>query len=716
MRLFPAVIPLALLAAAGRSAGAAEAPVEALPEEIVVAGYRPAAVQELDTSVTMLDAATLDTATLANFEDVVRLIPNMNLSGEGSRARYFQLRGIGEREQYEGAPNPSVGFIVDDIDLSGIGGITSTFDLEQVDVLRGPQSARYGSSALAGMVYVQTAQATEIAEGRVQLTGGSNTTRIVGFAAGGPLGERTAGRISVHRYRDDGFRRNAFLGRDDTNRRDELTVRGKLRWELGDSWQIRLSGLHADFDNGYDAFALDNGPVTLADEPGQDRQQTAAGALRIEGLLDTGVRLVSITAAADSEIVFSFDGDWVNEQTFLPIVYDFRYRNPRDRATISQELRMVSTEDSQLFGDTTDWVVGVFAQRLDESNAIDSTGDYIETAVGCDPGVCFADRQISSQFESRTMAIFAGFDTRFTRRLTGSAGIRLERWSARYTDTVVDNVVAPGVTVRNRFSPVEPLLGGHLSLAYDWSGNTQSYVRLARGFKAGGFNPSLAALGGDPANFSYDPEALWNLELGLKGQLADGRFGYDLAVFGMLRDDAQLSQSSQAVANDPNTFVFTTDNGAARAYGLEAAATWRVAYGLDLHASLGLLDTRIERWEVRPEVEGRDLAHAPSYTANLGFSWAGPSGWAARFDVTAIDGFFFDISNDQRQPAYRLANVRVAKTWRELTLSLWARNLFDEDYATRGFFFGNEPPAFAPALYTRFGDPRQLGLTLEWQF
>ncbi|MEE4186635.1 MAG: Plug domain-containing protein, partial [Gammaproteobacteria bacterium] len=118
-------------------------------EEIVVAGYRPATVQELDTSVTRLDAATLDAATLANFEDVVRLVPNMNLSGEGSRARYFQLRGIGEREQYEGAPNPSVGFIVDDIDLSGIGGVTATFDLAQIDVLRGPQSTRYGSSALA---------------------------------------------------------------------------------------------------------------------------------------------------------------------------------------------------------------------------------------------------------------------------------------------------------------------------------------------------------------------------------------------------------------------------------------------------------------------------------------------------------------------------------------------------------------------------------------
>lgn len=705
-----------LLCAALHTLAAGAAPPEPRPEEIVVAGYRPATVQELDTSVTRLDGATLDAAALANFENVVRLVPNMNLSGEGSRARYFQLRGIGEREQYEGAPNPSVGFIVDDIDLSGIGGVTATFDLKQVDVLRGPQSTRYGSSALAGMVYIRTQSPTMEPSGRALVGAGSNDTGLAGFAVGGPVSSSTSGRVSVYRYADNGFRRNEFLGRDDTNRREELTVRGKLDWQLSDAWLVRLSGLHANFNNGYDAFALDNGPVTRSDEPGQDRQQTAAGALRVEGRLNAGTQFVSITTAADSEILFSFDGDWVNEQSFLPIIYDFRYLNPRNRRTVSQELRLVSGPEGRLFGGTTDWVVGGFAQRLDEDNAIDSTGDYIEPAVGCDPGVCFADRQIASQFQSRTLALFAGLDTQLTERLSLSAGLRFERWSASYTDSVVDNVVAPGVTARNRFSPTEPLLGGHVSLMFDWNSATRSYVRLARGFKAGGFNPSLAALGGSPDNVSYDPEALWNLEVGLKGQAARGRITYDLAAFGMLRDDAQLSQSSQAVANDPNTFVFTTDNGEARVLGLEAAAVITLGAGVDLHASLGLLSTRIDRWQVRRRVEGRDLAHAPAYTVNVGASWAGPAGWSARVDINAVDAFYFDISNDQRSGAYQLTNARVTKSWASWSVALWARNLFDKDYATRGFFFGNEPPNFTPALYTRFGDPRQVGLNLEYTF
>ena len=86
-------------------------------EEIIVSGYRSTSPLALDASLTLLDQETIQLSTVEHFEELVQMVPNMNLSGEGSRARYFQLRGVGEREQYEGAPNPSVGYIIDDIDL-----------------------------------------------------------------------------------------------------------------------------------------------------------------------------------------------------------------------------------------------------------------------------------------------------------------------------------------------------------------------------------------------------------------------------------------------------------------------------------------------------------------------------------------------------------------------------------------------------------------------
>jgi outer membrane receptor protein involved in Fe transport len=265
--------------------------------------------------------------------------------------------------------------------------------------------------------------------------------------------------------------------------------------------------------------------------------------------------------------------------------------------------------------------------------------------------------------------------------------------------------------------------GGHLALARELGANTRGYLRLARGFKAGGFNPSLAALQGvaqlGPQFVPYDEETLLNLELGIKGLWRDGWLEGDLALFRMRREDAQLSQSSQQVEFDPNSFVFVTYNGDADVQGLEASGRWRISPLWQLHGMLGLLDSDIHDTpatrEVSPDAVHRELAHAPRYTANFGASFTGAGGWFGRVDVNAMDRFYYDISHNQRSTARTLVNLRLGYRWGDWEASAWVRNLTDETYYTRGFFFGNEPPGFEPTLYTRFGDPRQLGLTLEYR-
>ena len=117
------------------------------------------------------------------------LVPNLNWSGGTSRPRYFQLRGIGELEQYQGAPNPSVGFLIDDIDLSGVGMPATLFDVEQIEVLRGPQGTRYGANALAGLIKLNTREA-DAAAGRACGTDARRRRRRGqrGLAAGGAIG------------------------------------------------------------------------------------------------------------------------------------------------------------------------------------------------------------------------------------------------------------------------------------------------------------------------------------------------------------------------------------------------------------------------------------------------------------------------------------------------------------------------------------------------
>ena len=116
------------------------------------------------------------------------------------------------------------------------------------------------------------------------------------------------------------------------------------------------------------------------------------------------------------------------------------------------------------------------------------------------------------------------------------------------------------------------------------------------------------------------------------------------------------------------------------------------------------------------DLSGRDQAHAPNYSLAAGATYRHGNGLFARIDAIARDAFYFDVSHQQRSSAYRLVNVRLGYEAVDWSLEFWVRNLFDENYAVRGFYFGNEPPDFPNELYTRQGDPRQAGITVEKRF
>src|ERR1700722_16033689 len=199
-----------------------------LDEIIVTATLRAAPAIEIPASVTVLDGKTLRDAGRANLEDVLGLIPNLNWAGDTSLPRYFHLRGIGELEHYQGAPNPSVGFLIDDIDFSGLGTAGTLYDIDQVDVLRGPQPTRYGANALAGLIYLKSAEPTDTPYARIDLDGGDYGTNSQGAVVSGPVDSLDSTfRLAAQRYYSDGYYHNLYLNRDDTNRQDEYTFRAK---------------------------------------------------------------------------------------------------------------------------------------------------------------------------------------------------------------------------------------------------------------------------------------------------------------------------------------------------------------------------------------------------------------------------------------------------------------------------------------------------------
>jgi outer membrane receptor protein involved in Fe transport len=677
-----ALIPAALLSIFLTCSAVAD---EAIDEIIVTADFRERPADKLPVSVSVVSGDFIREAVQQHFEELVNVIPNLNWSGDGHRARYFQIRGIGELEQYEGAPNPSVGFLIDDIDFSGIGTVATVFDMESVEVLRGPQGSRYGANALAGLVYMRSTAPSAERDGRLQLTVGDDDALSIGAAFGGSLDEdeRVLFRVSGQQHESNGFRNNPYLERDDTNGRNETSLRARLHASIGDDLEMKLAALYTDVDDGYDAFSLDNSYTMLSDKPGKDAQESGGASLRFDWSGNAAGSLTSITSFATSDIEFSFDADWGNDDSWNPVTYDYVSLTDRDRQTLSQEFRFV----------TDGWLLGVYAMNLTEDLQTINLGDYY------DPFFDFADSlndEFSSEFESTNLAAFGQGDWQLGEATTLSAGLRFEHRNTDYNDT--------GGTIAD---PSESMWGGELSLAREISDSIMSYVALSRGYKAGGFNLGLVP----PDRRTFGDEVLWSLETGVKASLADDRVLLNAAVFASQRDDQQVRISEQLNPNDPASFVFYTINDSAggEMYGLEADLRWFATDALEFYASLGLLRSKLG-------ASGRDLAHAPRYSMAAGAVYRHENGFFARLDATARDEFFFDVSHDQKSQAYELVHARIGYEGDNWGAQLWARNLTDEDYAVRGFYFGNEPPDFPATLYTRLGDPRQVGITLERRF
>src|SRR5690554_1668433 len=285
-------------------AQAAESTIE---EILVSADFRAVPLQDLSTSASVIGADTIKARGAEHLVDILNIAPNVNFSAGTSRGRFFQIRGIGERSQFIEPVNPSVGLLVDGIDLTGIGAAATTLDIDQIEILRGPQGTLYGANALAGLINMISAAPEQQFGARLAAEVGNYNSRTFNGAITGPLGNTLSGRLAVSQHTSDGYLRNDFLQINDNGSLDEQTLRGKLRWQPHTDLSVDITGLYVDVDNGYDGFSLDNTRTTLSDEPGHDRQETRAGSVRLDWAAHSAFKLVGLVSHADSDLSYGYD-------------------------------------------------------------------------------------------------------------------------------------------------------------------------------------------------------------------------------------------------------------------------------------------------------------------------------------------------------------------------------------------------------------------------
>jgi outer membrane receptor protein involved in Fe transport len=676
-----------------------------IEEVIVTADYRNTELNKEDSSIFVLDTEEIKAQPIKHFENLSYLVPNLNFAASDSRARYFQIRGIGERSGYLGTPNTSVGFLIDDVDYSGQAGIATTFDVEQIEIFNGPQGSRIGANALAGLIYIKTKDPTDEFEGTSEITYGNYNTLSTGLAFGGPLTENKniKFRLALRKDDTDGFRENLYLKRSDTSRKDEATARLKVDFELDNKTNAKLLLSQIDMDDPADIWTIDGSLNTLSDRPGMDSQKTDTFGLKV--IRDNRYnKFESLTSTTDTDVVFSYDADWGNADSHAPYTYDYFSETLRARESFSQEFRFVSNEKYKAERLPFDWVIGVSYLKLNETNDRQDDGIYGDPNDPFSPYTSLTTSK--SDYSSTNISIFGNIDYEFSAFTKLNVGLRMEDWSAKYFDSN-----------NERFSPSNSMMGGKVSLIHSFENDTNIFVNYAKGYKQGGFNVGLGLLDSTTSSdLEYDPEFLTNYEIGMDLSVS-AKTGLRIVGFYSERTDQQVLISTQADPNDPNTFVFLTQNAAeGENYGLELNLNSDLSDDLDIFVNLGLLNTEIKSWESRPEIQGREQAHAPNNSYSFGLNYRPTPVTYLNLHATGKSGFYYSDSHNNKSDSYILLNSSFGYNYEDWVVELWVRNLFDEYYSTRGFYFGNEAPDFADTLYERHGDPRHFGLSIRYDF
>ena len=673
-------------------------------EEIVIKGeYKEKLVNEEDSSIFVIQSETIESQAIKHFQQLSYLIPNLNYAASDSRARYFQIRGIGERSGYQGTPNSSVGFVIDDIDYSGQGGIATLFDVDQVEVFRGPQGSRTGANALAGLIYIKTKDPTDKFEGTSELTLGDYGTQNIGIAFGGPFkNKKLKYRLVLRNDYADGFRKNTYLNKLDTSKKDEQTVRYKLNWDFSEKTNINFLVSRINMDDPADIWTIDGSLNTLSDRPGMDSQKTNSYGMKVTKEFNT-FNFKSLTSMTKTDVVFSYDADWGNPESHFPYIYDYFSETLRKRDTFSQEIRFLSKDLNFSQRNLFEWIFGIDINELNETNVTRDDGIYGDPS---DPyGPYESETMVSRNYEANNLSLFGNVDYFFAENYTVSAGLRWENWDAKYNDSNAES-----------FNPSDNMNGGKISLIKN-NNNSNIYFSIARGYKQGGFNLGLDATDYINNSLIYDPEFLTNYEIGFNSNMINSNFNYSAVLFFSNRNDQQVLISRQVDPTDPNTFSFITQNAAeGENYGFEFTSNYFVNDNFNVYTNFGLLKTKIKNWESRNDLINRDQAHAPQVTYSIGANLDLKNNFYLKMNLNGKSSFYYSYSHNNKSESFQLINTTLGYRNKNFTAELWIRNMMDDYYSTRGFFFGNEAPSFEETLYRRQGDPRNLGLTLRYNF
>ncbi len=716
MRL--ASVSVLALAAMPAFAQAAAAPADS-GEIIVTATRRADTVQNTPAAITAFNAAAITSAGIERPGDFIGLTSNVNLVETQNAGNAFVIiRGITQARNSE----PSVAVIVDGIQQVNPAQFNQElFDIEQIEVLKGPQGGLYGRNAIGGAIIIKSKAPTDELSGKI--TGGVDN----GFGyyvrgnVSGPIAENLKFRLSGSWYDTDGFIQNTFLNEKADPIKD-LNLRGNLLWTPAEGLDVDLRVAYSNLQTQALYFNIvgdvnDTSLPVRVNNRGQNDREMWNAALKVRYSGDWG----------SVQNVFSYDrltevltGDAFN---FLPIReslffqffgFDLNQSQYLEVDAWSNELRYETPADKPVQFTAGTYMVG--------PKRFISTGHMIDTGAGVfpvfrTPSTNALNPQFSFLSDSQdnfAWAVFANTSWKVNEQLRVDASLRYDR-DNRENTTLTPTAFLPNVPgfpqgrtgeVRERsFQSWQP----KVTITYKPVDNVTLYGGWSRGFRSGGFNQTgvggvAASNGIVGVNDVFNAEVAETFEAGLKTQTTDKLLTFNAAAFTTRTENSYFfvflaANSTQNLGNVP----------LAQIKGFEADLTLRPTKGLDINFGLGYTDSEIKRFSDARRI-GNELPLISRYTLNAGINYVTPISddldLNARVDYRRTGRTWWDVENSTSRNPVNIVDARLGVSNKRWGVTAFSQNLFNEIYNAE----------FSPGGFVFKARPRRYGVEASFNF
>ncbi len=663
----------------------------------VTAQKREENVHDVPMSVSVFSDIQLEDAGIENTLDLTRFTPNVYMK-YSTAGNIIVFRGI---SAFDTSIYSSAGFYVDDVcyPLHYMHN-PDFFDIERVEVLKGPQGTLYGRNSESGVINIITKQPDNDLRGKIFGEYGNYDT------SHGNIGSyRTGGNISGPIVRDklyiglagqwedsDGFMKNEYNDDNKAGKIDHLNGRGTLRWTPTDRWDITLIGDIMDDDDGKGYYRFLTGPSKTGRHgiayDGENYWNNEGDGQTLRVKYEGNVfNLLSLTGRSyyDSERGSDFD---CTSAPFGNNIFEF------ENNLLSEEVRVSSLKNSGPF----QWLAGLYGFTEDTDVAFDMQRQNQ------------AMKQIrNTEMDIDGYAIFGQGTYTLFDKLHLTAGLRYDHLDLEGEQEFIS---ANSMEKYNKGLDYDEVLP-KFSLAYDFTHDIMSYASVSKGYLAGGYSYNFAT---GPENFTYDPEYTWNYEIGVKTSRFDKKLKANLSLFYIDIEDKQVTEYVPGVMGARKI----TNAAEAHSQGVELELQARPVNGLDLIAGFGYTDTEVDDWVTTEfnkgtsqfeqyDYTGNDLPNAPQYTYNLGVQYRHQSGFFGRADLLGIGDFYFDAKNTLKESAYQIVNLRMGYEGESFDIIFWCKNMFDEEFETMKIHWGGNELGHD-------GEPRMFGVKMTYRF